>query len=94
MCIENMSSGIYAPMFAHSFLALADPGYIIPAMTGYIMRSKCIDGDGFAQTVVTKILQVNNLFLTTCMPTTLNVSTMDSYHSYLLSASAQSTMKA
>jgi hypothetical protein len=94
MRIENMSSGIYALTSAHFLLAPADPGYITPVMTGYITKSKCIDGDGFAQTVVTKILQVNNLFLTTCMPNTLDVSTTDSYHSYSLSASAQLTMKA
>ena len=94
MRIGNMSSEIYALMSAHSLLALADPGYIIPVMTGYIMKSKCIDGDGFAQTVVTRILQASNLLLTTCMPTTPDVSTMDSYHSYSLSASAQLTLRA
>lgn len=94
MRIGNMSSEIYALMSAHSLLALVDPGYIIPVVTGYIMKSKCIDGNGFAQTVVTKYLQVNNLFRTTCMPTTLDGSTMDSYHFYSLSASAQLTLRA
>ena len=94
MRIGNMSSETYALMSAHSLLALVGPGYIILVVTGYIMKSKCIDGDGFAQTVVTKTLQVSNRFLITCMRTTQDVSTTDNYHSCSLSASAQLTMKA
>ena len=87
-----MSSGIYALMSARSLLALAGPGYITLVMTGFIMKSKCIDGDGFAQTVVTRALQLNNRFLIICKTTTLDVSAMDNYHSYSLSASAKLKM--
>ncbi|KAF3002672.1 hypothetical protein E8E13_009698 [Curvularia kusanoi] len=45
---KNTFSEIFALMCAHSFPALVVPDCIIPAVIGYIMRSNCIDGDGFA----------------------------------------------